>query len=207
MRQGKFISIEGSDGAGKSTQLERIKSYFQSNAIDHIVTREPGGTPLSEVIRAILLDKNYSEMDDVTEMLLYAAARRQHIVETIMPNLQKGVSVITDRFVDSSIAYQGYGRNLLEETVQANQIATGGLLPDLTIFLYLSREQSIERKKRMQVALDRMELQQEAFFQNVETGFLTLAKENQNRILKIDASQSEEVVFAEIEVALEQLYR
>ncbi|MFI3175031.1 MAG: dTMP kinase [Bacillota bacterium] len=206
MRYGKFISIEGSDGAGKSTQLKRIESYLHSKNIEHIITREPGGTPLSEAIRTLLLSKDYGEMDDMTEMLLYAAARRQHIVEKILPTLAKGVTVVTDRFVDSSIAYQGYGRNLLKETKEVNALATGGRTPDLTIFLYLSREQSRERKKEMKVALDRMESQQEAFFQNVETGFLTLAEENGNRIVKIDASQSEEDVFSDIQSALERLY-
>lgn len=206
MKQGKFISIEGSDGAGKSTQIQRMASYFELKNIDHIVTREPGGTKLSETIRTVLLSKAYGEVDDMTEVLLYAAARRQHVAEKIMPALQSGVTVLTDRFVDSSIAYQGYGRNLLDETKAINAFATGGLMPDLTIFLYLSREESRGRKQKMQTALDRMESQQETFFQNVETGFLTLAKEDENRIVKIDASQSEEVVFSEIESLLERLF-
>lgn len=206
VKQGKFISIEGSDGAGKSTQLQNIASYCKAKQIDHLVTREPGGTALSEAIRTLLLSKDYGEMDDMTEVLLYAAARRQHVAEKIVPALQQGVTVITDRFVDSSIAYQGYGRNLLPQTEQINAFATAGLMPDLTIFLYLSREKSRERKQEMQTTLDRMESQQETFFQNVETGFLTLAKENENRIVKIDASQPMESVFSDIQSALDRLF-
>lgn len=205
--QGKFISIEGSDGSGKSTQITRINEYLNSKNILTYITREPGGTDISEKIRNILLDTNNNNMDYLTEVLLYSASRRQHISEIILPKLNSGVSVISDRFVDSSIAYQGYGRNLLKETTIINDIVTNGLKPDLTIYLYLPIETSRQRKScEENHTLDRMELENLAYFQKVHDGFNKIYEDNMDRIIRIDASNNIDDVFYEIKIALDKLF-
>ena len=136
--KGYFITIEGSDGSGKSTQLKKIISYLEEKQVDLVVTREPGGTPVAEAIRELILDPAYPQMTAKTEMLLYAAARAQHVEEKVLPALQAGKVVLSDRYVDSSIAYQAYGRGLGDMVAQVNAIATGGLVPDLTVFLAVS---------------------------------------------------------------------
>ena len=118
---GIFITLEGPDGSGKSTQVENIKEFFTKAGRDVVVSREPGGTPISEKLRGIVLDADHSEMDDVTEMFIYAAARAQHVAEKIKPALESGAVVVCDRFVDSSIAYQGYGRGLGDQVEEANR--------------------------------------------------------------------------------------
>ncbi len=133
MSRGIFISIEGPDGSGKSTQIENIKEFFHDKNMDIIFTREPGGTPIGERIRGIILDRKCSEMDPMTEAMLYAAARAQHVAQVIRPALEKGKIVICDRFVDSSIAYQGYGRKLGEAVASINHFAVKECMPD-TLF-------------------------------------------------------------------------
>lgn len=203
----KFISLEGSDGSGKSTQLQKIKDYFINKNIETYYTREPGGTDISEKIREILLDKENKDMDYITEMLLYGASRRQHITEVIKPKLNEGITVISDRFFHSSIAYQGYGRDLLNETMVVNDIVTGGLVPDLTIYLYLPIDESQNRKANEENhTLDRMELQTYDYFQKVHNGFNKLYENNKDKMIRIDATQSIDEVFAEIEKALNTLF-
>lgn len=204
---GKFISLEGSDGSGKSTQLQKIKDYFINKNIEAYYTREPGGTDISEKIRDLLLDKDNKSMDYITEMLLYSASRRQHISEIILPKLNDGITIVSDRFFHSSIAYQGYGRNLLNETLAVNDIVTDGLVPDLTIYLHLPIENSIKRKTNEENhELDRMELENIEYFERVYNGFNEIYKNDKYNILRIDATKSIDEVFAEIEKTLDKLF-
>lgn len=196
--KGLFITIEGSDGSGKSTQIELLKSYLQTKEYDFIFTREPGGTVISEAVRDIILNKDYMEMSDVTESLLYAAARAQHVNELIIPSLEDGKLIICDRFVDSSIAYQGYARELDIESIEmVNNYATRGIQPDLTILLDIDVENALKRKKK-QKELDRMELEKLDFHKKVSDGFKELAITNSNRIKLIDANRTIDEVHKEI---------
>lgn len=188
--KGLFITIEGMDGSGKTTQINKLKEYFEEKGQHVILTREPGGTIISEAIRELILDIQYKEMDSVTEALLYAASRAQHVRQYIIPSLEKGDIIICDRFVDSSIVYQGYARNLGEEMVATiNNYATGGLKPDVTFFLDLEHTKGMDRKKNQQ-ELDRLEAEKEQFHQLVREGYHKLLVANSERIIGIDASQS-----------------
>ena len=135
MERGLFISFEGPDGSGKSTQIEYLKEYFLEREIACVFTREPGGTHIGEEIREIILDKQNNDMTDLTEAFLYAASRSQHVEQVIQPALEAGKVVVCDRFVDSSIAYQGYARGLGDLVEEINRYATGNLLPDITFFI------------------------------------------------------------------------
>ena len=137
MKKGLFITIEGPDGSGKSTQIEKLRVYLEKKGYKAILTREPGGTEISEKIRNIILDKNNKEMNNMTEALLYAASRAQHVAEVIKPALEMGETVICDRFIDSSIAYQGYGRGIGEPVRVINEYAVAGCMPDITFLLKL----------------------------------------------------------------------
>ena len=154
MKRGIFISIEGSDGSGKSTQLSYIKEYFKYHNLDAVFTREPGGTAIGEKIRNIILDNENSEMFPLTEAMLYAAARAQHVRELIVPTLERGRHVVCDRFVDSSIAYQGYGRELGDCVGVINGFAVGGRMPDFTFFLDL--DQAVGRGRISSAHFDRL---------------------------------------------------
>lgn len=204
--KGYFISIEGTDGSGKSTQLAKIISYLKEKYPDVVVTREPGGTPVAEKIRDLILDPENKKMTARTEMLLYAASRAQHVEEKILPLLGEGAIVITDRFTDSSIAYQAYGRGLGNIVAEVNRIATAGLEPDLTIFLDLSPEKGIVRKQReADHKMDRLELESMEFHKKVYEGYDQLCRENKNRIARIDAAQPIEEVFSQIQTVLDQV--
>ncbi|EOA09567.1 dTMP kinase [Pediococcus acidilactici] len=190
---GHFISFEGPDGAGKTTILEAMVEHYRTRLVDRLtVTREPGGNPISEAIRAIILDRNNTEMDARTEALLYAAARRQHLTETILPALARGQVVFCDRYVDSSIAYQGAGREIGPEAVyQMNLFATEGCLPEKTIYLDVSAEVGLKRIMTHRTDdVDRLDLEQLDFHERVRDAYLALAKRYPERIVVIDASQS-----------------
>jgi len=202
--KGIFITIEGGDGSGKSTQIELIKQYVTEHGHDVVLTREPGGTRISEAIRELILDKSLSEMTDMTEALLYAASRAQHTETFIVPNLEAGRIVICDRYVDSSIVYQGIARGLGDSVRIINEYATNHLKPDLTILLDLSHEESMKRKKE-QKDLDRLEMQKAQFHQKVSDGYRELANAYPNRILKIDASLPIEEIHDMIVQKLKQL--
>lgn len=187
--KGLFISIEGTDGAGKSTQIDLLKKYITEKGRDVIVTREPGGTPISEKIREIILDNNNSEMSYITEALLYAASRAQHVNEKIKPALMQGKIIICDRFVDSSIAYQCAARGISREIIEdINKYAIDGIMPDITLYFDITPEEGIKRKKNMHT-LDRIEQEKQDFHNKVYEGYQMLLKLYPERIKRIDASK------------------
>ncbi|WP_330398490.1 dTMP kinase [Mogibacterium pumilum] len=200
--KGIFITLEGPDGSGKSTQVENIKSYFANVGREVVVSREPGGTSISEKLRSIVLDNENAEMDDITEMFVYAAARAQHVAEKIRPALDRGVVVICDRFVDSSIAYQGYGRNLGDQVAEVNRYATGGLEPDITFFMDLDPE--ISRSRIGKGVRDRLEQQKLDFHYRVYEGYKALCDKYPERVIRIDATRTideiKEDIYSKLEV-------
>lgn len=203
LSRGIFISIEGPDGSGKSTQIENIKEFFRKKGIDFVFTREPGGTAIGERIREIILDKNCKEMDYMTEAMLYAAARAQDVAEVIRPALAEGKVVLCDRFVDSSIAYQGYGRRLGDAVTIINGYAVGECIPDLTLLMKLDPRVGKHRiKEELQ---DRLEAEKEAFHMEVYKGYLELEKSYPERIYGIDASGSIDEIKREIYAKLEEI--
>lgn len=194
-----FIVFEGPDGSGKTSIINEISKFFCEKNIEHIVTREPGGSPLSEKLRDLILDKN-SEMEYRTEALLYAAARAEHLEKTVKPALLEGKIVLCDRFVISSIAYQGYGRKLGEKEIyDLNLFATNGFESDLTLFLMTDYKTGLERKKS-QKELDRMELQGDSFHKEVYNGYLKLANDNLHRenFFIIDSNRDFKDVYQEV---------
>ena len=192
--KGIFITMEGPDGAGKTTQIELLSASLQERGYEVLLTREPGGTKISEAIRGILLDPAYKEMKPETELLLYAAARAQLVQQVIGPAVEAGKAVISDRFVDSSVVYQGIARGLGIETVYAvNRPAIGKYMPDATFLLDLSAKEGIARKKN-QAELDRMEQESLDFHEKVAAGYRTLAERDPERILTIDATLPKEVI-------------
>lgn len=199
---GIFITMEGPDGSGKSTQIELLKDYLSEKGYDIIVTREPGGTQISEKIRQIILDKENEKMSDMTELMLYVAARAQLVDEVIKPALDKNQVVISDRFVDSSAVYQGIARGLGTKLVyEMNQYAIPRM-PDITFLLDLDAKEGIKRKKH-QAALDRLELEKLSFHEKVVEGYRSLAKE-QDRIVLIDATLPKETIFERIISVLQE---
>lgn len=203
---GLFITMEGTDGAGKTTQIELLKNYLSSKCFDVVFVREPGGTNISEQIRDIILNTENSKMDKLTETLLYSAARSQLVNEVIVPELKKGSIVLCDRYIDSSVAYQGYGRKLDIELIEKiNNIATGELIPDITIFLDLSPEEALRRKKS-QKKLDRLEEEDNHFHNRVYCGYKELITFNKKRIKVVDASQDVNVIHNEIIKHIDNLF-
>ena len=197
-----FITIEGPDGAGKSTQINNIKAFLEERGIPYILTREPGGTPISEKIREIILDKENHEMNSVTEALLYAASRAQHVAEVIKPALEEGKVVICDRFIDSSFAYQGNARGLGDVVWDINKAAVDGCMPDITFIFKLNPEVGLGRVKGRGEE-DRLELEKLEFHKKVYEGYLKLEKEYPDRIVGIDASRTIEEIKKEVYEVLE----
>ena len=196
MSKGLFITFEGGDGSGKSTQIEKLKDYLENKGFNVVLTREPGGTKISEDIREIILDSRNTEMSDMTETLLYAAARAQLVEQVIRPAVERGDMVICDRFVDSSMAYQAYGRGLGDIVWDINKNAVGDCMPDLTILLRLDPEAGMGRiSGRKQ---DRIELSSSDFYRRVYEGYLALEKRFPDRIKGIDASRGIEEISEEI---------
>ncbi len=194
MSQGIFITMEGPDGSGKSTQIALLKEYLEKEGYDVLITREPGGTAISEAIREVILNKDFREMSPVTEMLLYASARAQLIHEVVGPALEKGQAVISDRFVDSSLVYQGIARGLgVEKVYEVNLNAIGKYMPDVTFLLDLPAEVGIARKKG-QKDLDRMELESLEFHKSVAQGYRDMAARFPERIKSVDATRPVEEI-------------
>ncbi len=205
MDRGIFITMEGPDGSGKSTQIDLLKEYLESAGYDVLITREPGGNRISEAIREIILNSEYTEMSPVTEMMLYASARAQLIAEVIGPAIESGKAVISDRFVDSSLVYQGMARGLGIETVyEINKVAIGEYMPQLTIMLDLPAEVGISRKKD-QKELDRMELESLEFHKKVAAGYREMAERFPERIKRIDATLPIEEIYGIIKGSVEGL--
>jgi len=196
--QGLFITVEGPDGSGKTTLVRelgiRLAEYLN---VPLTVTREPGGSDIAEKIREVIIDPVNKEMDDRTEALLFAASRRQHIVETINPALQRGEVVLCDRFVDSSIAYQGAGREIgVEEVATLNQFATENLTPDITLYLDVDAQIGLNRigSKESNRQKDRLELEKIDFHNRVREAYQVILKNNPERMILIDAAQEAEKV-------------
>lgn len=204
---GMFISIEGMDGAGKSTQIKHMKDFFEAKGYQVLLTREPGGTPIGERIREIILDKKHQEMGEITEALLYAASRAQHVKEVIQPALDKGAVVLCDRYVDSSLVYQGKGRALGYESIKAiNDFATKCLNPDLTLLFDIDPELSLQRIN-IGEAGDRLEREAMQFHLTVHSAYKELAELYPNRIKVINANREIEEIRSEVEDVLKQIIR
>lgn len=191
MKRPLVISIEGGEGAGKSTVLKGISDYFEKRNMDFLVTREPGGVRISELIRHIILEKTYTEMDPRTEALLFAAARRQHLVEKVLPALDRGKIVIFDRFVDSSLVYQGYVRGIgIEAVYEINHFAIEGFLPDLTLYFDVDPKIGMARiESNPDREINKLDLEGLVFHEKVREGYIKLIDMYPKRIIKIDANQ------------------
>ncbi len=203
-----FISFEGPDGSGKSTVSKLVKEKLEKDGISLILTREPGGSKIAEQIRNVILDKENTALDARAEALLYAASRRQHLVETIIPALKEGKLVLCDRFVDSSLAYQGGGRNLgVDEVLNLNLFATENIFPDYTLFFNISPEEGIKRLSNdKQRVADRLDLESENFHDKVYDTFIELSKRFKDRYIIIDATKSlDEVVEETYKIIKEKL--
>lgn len=203
---GQFITFEGGEGVGKSTNIEFCRQLLEQQGIDVIVTREPGGTEIAEIIREELLKKPHDErMCDVTELLLVFAARAQHIEALVKPALERGSWVLCDRFTDSTIAYQGYGRGLeLSLIEQLRSIAQLGIEANKTFLLDAPVDVGMGRARARGPA-DRFEVEQLEFFSRVREGFLAIAEQSPGRVQLINAGQALDLVQADLEVALTQL--
>ncbi|MDR1815256.1 MAG: dTMP kinase [Clostridiales Family XIII bacterium] len=199
-----FITFEGGDGSGKSTQIGLLAEVFAARGMDFVRTREPGGTRIGEKIRALILDPENAEMADVTEMLLYAATRAQLAREVVAPALAEGKAVLCDRWVDSSLVYQGVARGLGRAVAEVNHHATAGIVPDLTVLLDIDPAVGLARA-RGETALDRIEAEGLAWHERVRAGFLALAEKHPERYFVVDASGTPEAVHAEIAARVEAL--
>ncbi len=194
-----FITFEGIDLSGKSTQIKLLKKYLEQKKKKVISVREPGGTVISEKIRDILLDKEHLKMEYLTEFLLFSASRQQLTKEVIIPHLKKKYFVLSDRYYDSSSAYQGYGGMLdLNIIKKINTIATGGLVPDLTFLINISIEECVRRKKLMKKTEDRIEQKKISYYKKVSEGYLKIADNNKRRFVVIDGNRSVEEIHNEI---------
>lgn len=203
-KRGKFITFEGCDGCGKSTQLRMLSEYLTKENVAHIFTREPGGGKISEAIREILLSGKNSEMTDECEALLYAASRVQHLSDRVEPALSEGKLVICDRYVDSSFAYQAYARGLGMDFVgKINAYATEKYPPDVTIFIDLTPEEAFKRKHGADEN-DRLEQAGMQFHKNVYAGYKQLAQDNPQRIVCIDGRKTPAEIFADVVKTLQK---
>lgn len=208
MSKGMFISLEGPDGAGKSSVLEALIPILEAKGQAFVTTREPGGVAVAEKIRDVVLDPKHTEIDEKTELLLYIASRRQHLVERILPALDRGEMVLVDRFIDSSVAYQGFGRSLKVADIDwLNDFATDGLKPDLTLYFDIEAEEGLARiAKSKERGADRLDRESVEWHQRVREGYLSILEKEPNRVRKIDASQPlEKVVAATLAVLAERV--
>ena len=194
----KFITFEGPEGSGKTSVIKAIVDVLTSKNIPVLTTREPGGIKISEQIRRVILDVDNTEMDARTEALLYASARRQHIAEKILPALKEGKHILCDRYVDSSLAYQGYGRGLgIDEVFALNQFAIDGLLPDLTIFIDVPPSIGLKRVFSNGRKVDRLDLETISFHEKVYEGYKTVIKKFPERIKVVDGTKPIDTVINE----------
>ena len=204
-KKGKLITIEGCEGVGKSSQINLLKEYCVKNNIDAIFTREPGGTKTAEKIRDIILHSKKGEVDDKTELLLYIAARSAHIAEVIKPNLMLGKIVFCDRFTDSTLAYQGYGRGMdIQKIKNLNDWVLGDIKIDCTVFLDLSPQAGFKRKGGIDTT-DRVESEGLEFHNKVYNGFKDIEKQDKERFISVDASGSVGEIHDSIVKALKKI--
>ncbi|MEY8514094.1 dTMP kinase [Lactococcus taiwanensis] len=205
---GILISLEGPDGAGKTTVLKEILPEIKKMKRDIISTREPGGVRLAEEIRQLILDPKNTEIDSKTEMLLFAAARRLHMQEKMLPALKAGKVVIVDRFIDSSVAYQGYGRELGVEVVDwLNNFATDGLKPDLTLYFDIDTDVALDRIMSNRAdEVNRLDLERAEMHRKVRQGYLKMVEKEPQRFVTIDASQSVEKVVSDTIEAIKERF-
>lgn len=208
--KGLFITIEGPEGAGKTTQARLLYEHLRPT-YPVLYTREPGGTRVGERIRMLLLDEGHREMSPQTEMLLFAASRAQFVSEVVEPALREGRLVLSERYVDASLAYQGYARGLGVDVVrQVNAVATRGLMPDLTVLIDINAEEGLARARRAAGKEgrdghgDRLEQEALSFHERVREGFLTIAREQPNRVQVIDGGRAQQIVHDEIVARMEQ---
>ena len=206
MKKRLFIAFEGGEGAGKSTILDKIYDWMKDENIPCIKTREPGGIKISEQIRSVILDNNNTEMDERTEALLYVAARRQHLVEKIIPALNEGKVVLCDRFIDSSLAYQGYARGIgMDEILEINKFAIGEYMPNLSIFFDLDPGEGLKRIiKDNNREVNRLDNEKLDFHNKVREGYYKILEKDKDRIVKIDASKSIDKVYEDVKYIIRQ---
>lgn len=196
MEKGFFISFEGLDGSGKSTQIEFLRQYLDERGIPSVFVREPGGTAIGEEIRSIILDRRNDGMDPVAEAMLYAASRAQLVSEVIEPALAAGKVVVCDRYIDSSVAYQSFGRGLKYKVAEINEHAVRGVMPDVTFWLDVPPETG--RSRRTGREQDRLEAERDAFFYRVQEGYSKLAEHFPDRIVRVDGSLPREEIREQI---------
>ncbi|CAM3673829.1 dTMP kinase [Marinicrinis lubricantis] len=199
-----FITFEGGEGAGKSSIIPSVKTWFESKGKQVMITREPGGIDISEKIRGIILDPDHVHMDSRTEALLYAAARRQHLVEKVVPALQSGIVVLCDRFIDSSLAYQGYARGIgFDEIMNINAFAIDRWMPDLTIYLDVDPKTGMERiHANKDREINRLDMEALSFHDKVREGYLAVAARYPERIQRIDANPPLSIVIQSVQEVL-----
>ena len=204
--RGLFITLEGPDGSGKSTMIGLIGQYLKERAIEHVITREPGGTTIGEKIRGIIIDRENINMGPETEALLFAASRAQHVHEKILPSVMEGKVVVCDRFLLSSLAYQGVGRGLgIEEVKAVNEFGLRGITPDLILFFHVDPEVTLLRKTKE--GGDRLEEEGGAFHREVYEGYMNLLKIYPDNIVVIDAEKSVEEVYTQTISALDRVLK
>jgi dTMP kinase len=203
--KGRFITVEGGDGAGKSTVIARLYDELRARGRDVILTREPGGIEIAEKIRSIILNPEHVTMDKRTEALLYAAARRQHLAERVLPALAAGKLVLCDRFIDSSLAYQGYARGLgIDEVFAINRFAVEDCMPDLTLFFDVRPEVGLARINATKGReVNRLDMEDLRFHEKVREGYRLVMERFPDRFVVIDAEQPMDRVFEEALAALE----
>lgn len=197
--KGLFVTLEGIEGCGKTTQAARLKLYLEERNIPVLATREPGGTAIGEKIRKMLIDPENKDLLPLTEVLLFSAARHQHVMEVIRPALERGFVVISDRFYDATFAYQGLGRGLENATLKTlTRLATGGLKPDLTVILDLDPQEGLKRLLKSRPFADRIEKETMEFFLRVREGYLAIASREKKRCRVFDATAEEEPLHRKI---------
>ncbi|MBT2604731.1 dTMP kinase [Peribacillus frigoritolerans] len=204
MKRGIFITMEGPEGAGKTTITQMLGKALQQEGYQVLLTREPGGVPISEQIREVILNKDNTAMDSRTEALLYAAARRQHLVEVVMPELERGGIVLCDRFIDSSLAYQGHARGLdIEEVYNINKFAIGDMMPDATLFFDIDPEEGLRRiQSNGEREVNRLDLEALDFHKKVCEGYQFIINRWKERFIIVDAGRTIDEVFEETKAGL-----
>ena len=210
MKKGLFITFEGVDGSGKTSVITGVSNLLKENGYtDFIITREPGGSKISEDIRNIILDKNNIEEDIRTEALLYAASRRQHLFDIVLKKLEEGITVISDRYIDSSLAYQGYARGIgIDNVLKINEFAIDGLFPDLTIYLDLDPKIGLERiNQGRQEKKDRLDNEKLNFHQKVYEGYQIIKEMYKDRFYTVDASRDLNSIVLDVYNKIEELIK